>query len=191
MNKETIAQLLSLSDPVHETPPGIWKRASVLSLFVSNKTGLELLFTRRTDHVIDHKGQVSFPGGAVESDDASLESAALREANEEVGLKPENVNILGRSSDMFTISGWWITPVVAWCNGLEGLKPNPIEVSRIFTIPVNWLANTDNWEYRTYSHNGIQRTNVIFYKTFDNELLWGITAQLVHELLKKIQLMSE
>ncbi len=191
MNKDTITQLLSISDPVQETPPGKWKRASVLSLFVSDKTGFELLFTRRTDHVIDHKGQVSFPGGAVEPNDASLEIAALREADEEVGLKPEKVKILGRSSDLFTGSGWWITPVVGWCSDLEGLTPNPAEVSRIFTIPVHWLANPDNWEYRTFSQNGVMRTNVIYYKTYDNELLWGITAQLVHELLKKIQLMNK
>ncbi len=190
MKREAIEHLLSMPDPPMEIPEGTWKRASVLALFIPNNQSVKLLFTRRTDNVLDHKGQVSFPGGAVEPNDDSLEAAALREADEEIGLKPNNIALLGRSRDMFTISGWWITPIVGWCTNLTGMSPNPAEVSRIFTIPVEWLANSTNWEIRTYNNNGILRSNVIFYKTFEKELLWGITAQLVHDLLRKIQLMK-
>lgn len=190
MKQESITRLLSLHKPDPDIPGGVWKRASVLALFIPKKSGNELLFTRRTDNVLDHKGQVSFPGGAVEPDDLSMEFTALREAYEEVGLKPEVIKVLGRSLDLFTTSGWWITPVVGWCDNLNELFPNPTEVSRIFSIPVKWLVDPENWEIRTYNHNGIIRTNVIFYRLYDGEMLWGITAQLVHDLLGKLGLMK-
>jgi 8-oxo-dGTP pyrophosphatase MutT (NUDIX family) len=190
MKKNTIRELLAIPETEQEIPEGIWRRASVLALFVPGEHGDEMLFTRRTDHVLDHKGQVSFPGGAVEPTDGSLEAAALREAQEEIGLHPDDVEILGRSTDMFTISGWWITPIVGWSNHQNGFIPNPAEVSRIFTLPVDWLVNRQNWEIKTYERNGVLRSNVIFYQTYDNELLWGITAQLVHDLFTKLHMMK-
>jgi 8-oxo-dGTP pyrophosphatase MutT (NUDIX family) len=190
MEKTTIQKLLAEPESEPEIPEGVWKRASVLALFIPGTRGDDLLFTRRTDNVLDHKGQVSFPGGAVEQEDASLEDAALREANEEIGLDSRRVEILGRSRDIFTISGWWITPVVGWSEYHESYTPNPAEVSRIFTMPVDWLADPANWENRTFTRNGILRRNVIFYQTYQNELLWGITAQLVHDLLRKLHLMT-
>jgi 8-oxo-dGTP pyrophosphatase MutT (NUDIX family) len=190
MNKETIRALLAVPETEQEIPEGAWRRASVLSLFMENENGLSLLFTRRTNHVADHKGQVSFPGGAVEPGDMSLEDAALRETREEIGVMTKDVELLGRSRDMFTVSGWWITPVVAWYTCQNGFILNPAEVSRVFSIPVDWLSKRENWNNKTYVRNGVLRSNVIFYNSFDNETLWGITAQLVHDLLRKLKMME-
>ncbi len=189
MNPVAIRNLLAVQDLEQEIPEGTWKRAAVLALFVPGMNGDEMLFTRRTDSVLDHKGQVSFPGGAVEAGDPSLEDAALREAREEIGLDPNTVEILGRSKDLFTISGWWITPIVGWYEGGSLLSPNPAEVSRIFTLPVAWLADPSHHEIRTYTRNGIVRSNVIFFQEYDQEILWGITAQLVKDLMVRLNLM--
>jgi 8-oxo-dGTP pyrophosphatase MutT (NUDIX family) len=191
MDKDTIRTMLAVPEAEQEIPEGSWKRASVLSLFMEGDNELSLLFTRRTNHVMDHKGQVSFPGGAVELDDQSLEDAALRETWEEIGIQPFDIEILGRLRDMFTISGWWITPVVGWYTHQNGYTLNPAEVSRVFSIPVDWLCRKANWDLKTYMRNGVIRTNVIFYHSYDGETLWGITAQLVHDLLRKLALLEE
>jgi len=189
MDKSLIRRNLSIPEGVTAIPDGSWKRAAVLALFLPGQHGEEILFTRRTDNVLDHKGQVSFPGGAVEPEDSSLEETALREAREEIGIQTTDVEILGRSNDLFAVSGWWITPVVGWHAHRNGFKANPTEVSRIFSIPVDFLVDRANWEIRSYEKDGLVRTNVIFYRMYDNELLWGITAQIVHDLLHKLHLM--
>jgi 8-oxo-dGTP pyrophosphatase MutT (NUDIX family) len=191
MDKETIRTLLAVPEAEQEIPEGTWRRASVLSLFMEREGELSLLFTRRTTHVMDHKGQVSFPGGAVEPEDQSLEAAALRETLEEIGIQSSDIEILGRSRDMFTISGWWITPVVGWYAHQNGYTLNPAEVSRVFSIPADWLCRKANWDVKTYVRNGVLRTNVIFYHSYDGETLWGITAQLVHDLFQKLALLEE
>ena len=191
MNKAMIRTMLAVPETGQETPEGFWRRASVLALFTETSQGLSLLFTRRTEHVVDHKGQVSFPGGAVEPADESLEATALRETLEEIGIQSTDIEILGRSRDMFTISGWWITPVIGWYANHNGFVLNPKEVTRVFTIPIDWLSRRKNWNFRSYVRDGIIRENVIYYAEYDGEILWGITAQLVHDLLQKIRLLEE
>jgi 8-oxo-dGTP pyrophosphatase MutT (NUDIX family) len=190
MNLETVRRLLAETEGDQEILEGSWKRAAVLALFLPGPKGDEILFTRRTDTVLDHKNQVSFPGGAVEPEDTSLEETALREACEEIGLDPAGVTLLGRSGDMFTITGWWITPIVGWYPKPNGFVLNPAEVSRVFTIPVDWLSQPANWEKRMYIKDDRIRENVIFYNQYDEEILWGVTAHLVHELLKKLKFMK-
>lgn len=190
MDRSTIHRLLATPETEQKIPEGRWKRAAVLALFLPGQTGEEMLFTRRTDHVLDHKGQVSFPGGAVEVHDRDLVSAALREAREEIGINARDVEILGFSRDMFTVSGWWITPVVGWYAAERLFIANPAEVSRIFTLPVTWLVDPANWEKKSYIKDGIARPNVIYYRLYDNELLWGITAQLVHDLFRRLKMMA-
>ena len=169
MEKESIRSLLAVPDTLQEPPEGTWRRAAVLSLLMEGNGGTELLFTRRTDSVVDHKGQVSFPGGSVEPDDFSLENTALRETHEEIGVRSEDIEILGRSRDMYTVSGWWITPVVGWYIRQNGFTLNPDEVSRVFSIPLQWLCRKEHWQVRTFMRNGILRSNAIFYEEYNGE----------------------
>jgi 8-oxo-dGTP pyrophosphatase MutT (NUDIX family) len=190
IDQATLRRLLAEPESEQEIPEGSWKRAAVLALILPGPNGEEILFTRRTDTVLDHKGQVSFPGGAVEPEDNSLEETALREAREEIGLDPNYVTLLGRSRDMFTITGWWITPVIGYYSKNNGFLNNPAEVSRVFTLPINWLARPTSWEKRMYIKDDRVRENVIFYHQYDGEILWGVTAHLVHDLLRKLRMME-
>ncbi len=165
------------------------RRAAVLVPLLRLDGAWHLLYTRRTDEVLNHKGQVSFPGGAVEPEDTTLEAAALREANEEVGLEAQDAELLGRMPDYSTISSYLITPVVARVRWPFDLRLEPAEVVRAFTIPLAWLADQGNWEERPYQRpNGVVEP-VVFYETYEGELLWGITARITVRFLEILRLL--
>jgi 8-oxo-dGTP pyrophosphatase MutT (NUDIX family) len=147
-----------------------------------------LLLTRRTDTVHSHKGQVSFPGGAAEPQDTSPEETALREAQEEIGLIGEDVQVLGRLATRPTISNFLVTPVVARISWPASFRLSPDEVSRVFTIPLDWLANGAHWEERPRSTPNGYFEHVIFYQPYDSEVLWGASARITHDLLRVLGL---
>ena len=156
------------------------KCAAVLVPLVWESDHWSLLFTRRTDHVESHKGQVSFPGGGCDEGESTPEETALREAQEEVGIDPATVRVLGRLSNLITITSFRVTPVVgviAWPAVLRiGLR----EVERVFTIPLDWLADRRNrWEFGLPGRN---RT-LVAYHPYDGELLWGATARITVDFL--------
>jgi 8-oxo-dGTP pyrophosphatase MutT (NUDIX family) len=156
--------------------------AAVLLPLVCQNGGWSLLFTRRSEQVYDHKGQVSFPGGACEPEDASLEETALREAREEIGLEPADVQILGRLPEMRTVSFYNITPVVGVMPWPYPLRLYEQEVSRAFTIPIDWLADAKHWEERVEPR--YMNHKIIYYQLYDGELLWGISARMTVILMK-------
>ena len=124
------------------------KCAAVLVPLVWQDDQWNLLFTRRTDHVESHKGQVSFPGGGCDEGEVTPEETALREAQEEIGLDPRSVRVLGRLANMITITSFHVTPVVGVIEWPTVFTVGQHEVARIFTIPLYWLADTRNrWEF--------------------------------------------
>lgn len=158
------------------------KKAAILIPFVCDDGCWSLLFTRRADSLKNHRGQVSFPGGGMERDDGTLVETALREANEEIGLKKTGIHIIGHMPDLITISNYVVTPIVSWVDWPVPLEISKHEVSRVFTIPIDWLKNSNNWEERLYSHpNGLNGT-AIFFNLYDGELLWGISAKITIDL---------
>ena len=149
----------------------------------------QLVFTRRTDSVESHKGQVSFPGGGCNENETQAEQTALREAEEEVGLNPLDVKILGRLNDVATITHFRVTPVVGIIPWPYGFRLSQMEVNRVFSIPINWMAQPSNWEELNLSPQGNNRTfPVIRYHPFDGEVLWGATARIVHNFLEVLGL---
>jgi 8-oxo-dGTP pyrophosphatase MutT (NUDIX family) len=160
------------------------RQAAVLVPLLQVQGHWHLLFTRRTETVLNHKGQVAFPGGAVEPDDPDVEFAALREAYEEIGLAPEQVKILGRMPDYATISDFLITPVVGRVPWPFEMVLSSEEVMHAFTIPLSWLANSTNWEEKPFVRPDGRQEQVIFYKTYSGELLWGITARITLNFLQ-------
>lgn len=145
-----------------------------------------LLFTRRTDRVESHKGQVSFPGGA--SDDGeTAEQTALREAQEEIGMQTANVRVLGRLSKLITISNYRVSPIVGVIPFPYAFKVEGFEVERVFTIPLAWLANRNNyWEFSLRE----SERSLIAYHPFDGELLWGATARMTVNFLKALEILQ-
>jgi 8-oxo-dGTP pyrophosphatase MutT (NUDIX family) len=146
-----------------------------------------VLYTRRTDIVEHHKGQVSFPGGATDPEDSDPEATALREADEEIGLRPKDVRILGRLGEMRTVTNFLVTPVVAVIPWPYTFTVHTIEVSRVFTLPLKCLAYQDNWQ--EFIRKETQRS-VIIYFPYDGELLWGVTARITLEFIRAIGLLS-
>ena len=151
--------------------------AAVLVGLVERPTGLAVLFTERSAHLKDHPGQVSFPGGRIEKHDAGPVEAALREAEEEVGLDSKHVSVAGRLERLPTSSGFVVTPVVAFIS--SEFKPNPdnSEVLEAFEVPLEFLANKNNRKiaYRERLGARLQGYEI----EYEGHKIWGVTASIL------------
>ncbi|MFH1184601.1 MAG: CoA pyrophosphatase [Chloroflexota bacterium] len=161
------------------------KCAAVLIPLVQEGDAWHILYTRRTQRVESHKGQVSFPGGGCDDGETSPEQTALREAREEIGIDPAAVRILGRLTNMITVTSFRVTPVVGVINWPTVFRLNEHEVERIFTVPLTWLADSANrWELPFPGRN----RSVVVYHPYDGEVMWGATARMTVDFLNTIGL---
>jgi 8-oxo-dGTP pyrophosphatase MutT (NUDIX family) len=166
------------------------KCAAVLVALARREGEWHLLYTRRTEAVEHHKGQVSFPGGGCEDGETAPEQTALREAEEEIGLVAGQVRLLGRLNDILTITNFRVTPVVGVIAWPSRFRLEPAEVERVFTIPLAWLRCSENWVEQPMTPDGIQRpVPVLTYKKYDDELLWGVSARITHNFLQVLGLL--
>lgn len=180
-------QLWDYPSDIAREPP---RPAAVLIPLLTKNHSYNLLFTRRTGNLPEHSDQVAFPGGQTDTDDTSPEDTALREAREEIGLQPEDVNILGRLNQIQTITNYLVTPVVGIIPWPYTFRIATNEVSRVFTIPMAWLANPENHEVRERALPlPYPPVPVIYFKHYKDELLWGITAQITIDLLKALKIL--
>jgi 8-oxo-dGTP pyrophosphatase MutT (NUDIX family) len=169
----------------HDLNPGMPQSdtlipAAVLVPLVDRPEGLTVLLTQRTAHLNAHAGQISFPGGRVEPDDPTHEAAALREAEEEIGLSPDRVDIIGRLDYYVVRSGFRVTPVVGFVNPPFEIKADPFEVAEVFEVPLSFVLDTRNHETGTRMHNGQERT--FFVLPYENRYIWGATAGMLVNL---------
>ena len=162
--------------------------AAVMVLFFRENDQWHILYTQRTHSVRDHKGQVSFPGGAWEDLDLCLKETALRETFEEIGIEKEEIQILGSLPPIKTISNYTITPFVGLISPDIQFQLENAEVESVFSIPIAWLVDESNREEREFidKSSNVHR-NVVFYKEYGGHILWGITAMLTMKILELIK----
>lgn len=161
----------------------LYPAAVLMPLFV-NDDGWYLLYTRRTNRVGTHQGEVSFPGGAADDlDDGDLVQTALREAWEEIGVRPADVTILGNLSDMNLISYFQVKPVIGMIPWPYDLTLSKDEVARAFWVPLDWLADPDNSYTQERQFDG-KRYKIRFFQPYGGETIWGATAYMTWQLLQ-------
>ncbi len=165
-----------------------YRRAAVLMPLIPVSGDWEMLLTRRNRDLPHHRGQIAFPGGSVDAGENCIQ-AALREAQEEIGLPPAGVEILGCHDDIWTPTGFIISPVVGIIGGIDGLEANPAEVARLFTVPVSFFADEASVQRQSLLHEGIER-EVYFYQ-WEGETIWGATAMMIRNFLGLLGMIHE
>ena len=162
------------------------RHAAVLVPLLGSRAAPHILFFERTHDVIDHKGEICFPGGSFEAYDDGPVAAALREANEELALVPQDVEILGLLDDVEThVSNYRITPVVGFIDGIPMLRPDPLEVARVIIARLDLLFEPGVESEEIREHRGEPRP--MYAYCFDGNRVWGATARITHALLEMLR----
>lgn len=163
--------------------------ASVLVPLVERDDGLHVLLTRRTDHLRDHAGQISFPGGRAEAHDADAVATALRETEEEVGLAADLVDVLGTLPGYTTITSYLVTPVVALVQPTFTVRPDTFEVAEVFEVPLQFLMTPAHHRRHEFEYLGQPRRflsmpwhGVAADGQPREYFIWGATAAMIRNL---------
>lgn len=169
----------SLQRVAHLSPDSL-RKAAVLIPCVDRANGLSVILTKRAAHLKHHPGQISFPGGKFEPEDRCLSNTALREAQEEIGLKPSQVRLVGQLPPLTTISRFSITPFMSIVDANYRSKIDANEVESIFEVPANYLFNPQNLFMKRIHLKGT--THQIFAINYQKHFIWGVTAQIIQSL---------
>lgn len=167
------------------TPPSVELRpAAVLVPLVDRPEGMSVLLTQRTAHLSAHAGQIAFPGGRIEAADRDAVAAALRETEEEIGLAPDHVTLIGRLDTYVTGTGFEITPVVGIVAVPFALTIDPFEVADVFEVPLPFVLDPGN--HRRTERILEARRRVFFVLPYENRNIWGATAGMLVNLAEAL-----
>lgn len=159
-----------------------FRPASVLIPLVLRDEGISLLLTHRAAHLHDHAGQISFPGGRFEERDSSAVETALREAQEEIGLDRQHVDVIGVLPQYRTGTGYNVTPVVSLLQPPFQLKADPFEVASIFEVPLSFLMDPQNHQRRSLELPNGAGTRSFYAMPYQQHFIWGATAGMLRNL---------
>jgi len=183
---ERLRLRLQRADAVERPQPGTeLKAAAVLVPLLRREGELHVLYTRRSDRLASHRGEVAFPGGRFDRRDPHLLAAALREAYEEVGIEPQAVDVLGCFEGRRTHStDIMVTPFVGMVRGSPELRPDPKEVAEIFEVPLSALADPRHRGAHRWHRNGAtsHRPAILYQR----QVIWGLTYELTMRFLELI-----
>jgi len=184
---EEISRILSARKPRrmgdHNGATG-YRHAGVLLPLLEEEGIVKVLFTERTQRVEHHKGQISFPGGGVEKEDASIKETVLRETSEEIGLSVKDIEILGRIDDALTLaSNYIIHPLVGWIMSMDGLTINRAEVKRVITAPLSlfYPLRSEKTRYAV-TYEGVTYETPAF--EYGEHVIWGATARVMENFME-------
>ena len=169
-------------EQINLTDPTKYKKAGVLILLIKDNDDEEykILFTKRSEQLKTHSGEVSFPGGKWEEGDSNLYQTALRESNEEINLDMENVTKLGPLNFLLSRHKIEVNPFVGYLNQLQDFKGN-FEIDEIFTVPISFLMNEKNIEYKEFNRNDLKV--YIPSWVYNGNRIWGLTAMIAADFL--------
>jgi 8-oxo-dGTP pyrophosphatase MutT (NUDIX family) len=155
--------------------------SAVLVPIVLHADAPTVLLTRRTDHLRDHPGQIGFPGGRVEPEDAGPLEAALREVDEELGLSSRLVEVAGYLQTHAVVTGFAVTPVVGFVPPGQDLRPDPFEVADVFEVPLGYFMDEANLAVSVRTINGVELP--VFEYRYEDRRIWGATALMLRNLI--------
>lgn len=178
---ETLPERTTFEFPKTELPEKHKKAAVLLPFWPNNSGGVDVVLTKRPDTMSNHPGQVSFPGGSVDEQDKSLQHAALRENQEELGIDPDHVRIMGRLDDAWSIAGHHVVPFVGWLEQRPQIIPNTREVAEVLIADVEMLMRPETACEHQVDRGKVIRVTQAF--RWENGYVWGLTADLLMELL--------
>jgi 8-oxo-dGTP pyrophosphatase MutT (NUDIX family) len=167
---------------VVENPP--FARAAVLVPLFRKGEDCYIIFTKRSHHVRYHKGEISFPGGVFDERDLELQRTALREAFEEVGLKENDVQIIGVLDDIITVTQFIVTPFVGYFPYPYSFKLSSIEIAELIEVPLSALLGEDSLSEREIIRG--TGKEVVYAYQYENHVIWGATARILKQFLDLI-----
>ncbi len=172
-----------LSPRVERCPTALTP-AAVLVPLVARESDWYVLLTQRTQHLKSHPGQISFPGGRLEAQDAGPVAAALRETREEIGLDGQHIRLAGLLDEYETGTGFAVTPVVGFVSPGFTLTLQAFEVAEAFEVPLAFLLDKRNHQTRSRMHKGAKRRYYVF--EYENRYIWGATAAMIMNLYERM-----
>ncbi len=178
-----IRERLSFHPPRVLPQDGLHPAAVLLPLYQSQ--GKErILFTRRTEHLSHHSGEISFPGGRWQESDRSLLETALRETEEEMGIAPEDVEVLGRLDDCISVHGYHVTPFVGVIPHPYPLRVNRQEIAEVIDVSAARLLDPSVFRVEDWRHKG--RTHPVCFYSVEAHEIWGLTAGILRQFLSRV-----
>ncbi|MBP7691629.1 MAG: CoA pyrophosphatase [Anaerolineales bacterium] len=157
--------------------------AAVLVPLLQKDGAWQLLLTQRTHTVESHKGQVAFPGGRVDPEDASRVETALRETEEEIGLPRQQVRVLGQLDELLTVTQYRVTPIVGVIPWPWAWRLSTAELSEVFTVPVRWLADPANRHVELREPYVPGPKIEVYYFYYEAYTIWGATARIIQNFV--------
>jgi len=182
LTEQDILQILRAKRPVQITEEGL-KPSAVMVPLIRRTDGWCALFTRRSQNVEHHKGEISFPGGTIEPGESAL-GAALREIEEEIGIQKDSLRILGELDEIMTMTGFRVRCFVASIDWPVAIKPSREEIDEIYILPLSKFLNPEIFHTNIWKRNG-EDYPVYFFK-LDECVVWGATAKILKNLLERL-----